>query len=100
MVRRRGSPSDAAEVGGFVIACVGVISDTHGLLRDEAVRLLAGVDHIIHAGDIGRPEIVARLEAIAPVSAIRGNVDEASVGVGLSRDAASDLVRPEDPRRP
>ena len=54
---------------------VGVISDTHGLLRDEAVALLEGVDQIVHAGDIGRPEIIARLEAIAPVSAIRGNVD-------------------------
>jgi putative phosphoesterase len=54
---------------------IGVISDTHGLLRPEAERCLAGVDHIVHAGDIGRPEIVDALRSIAPVTAIRGNVD-------------------------
>lgn len=54
---------------------IGVISDTHGLLRPEAERCLAGVSHIIHAGDIGTPEIVDRLGRIAPVTAIRGNID-------------------------
>ncbi|MBZ9906667.1 metallophosphatase family protein [Mesorhizobium sp. BR115XR7A] len=54
---------------------IGVISDTHGLLRPEAARCLAGVDHIIHGGDIGRPEIITALRCIAPVTAIRGNVD-------------------------
>lgn len=54
---------------------IGVISDTHGLLRPEAVERLAGVDHILHAGDIGGPEIVPRLRAVAPTTAIRGNVD-------------------------
>jgi uncharacterized protein len=54
---------------------IGVISDTHGLLRPEAVALLRGSEHIIHAGDIGSPEIVPALEEIAPVTAIRGNVD-------------------------
>jgi putative phosphoesterase len=54
---------------------IGVISDTHGLLRPEAVELLRGSEHIIHAGDIGAPEIVGDLEKIAPVTAIRGNVD-------------------------
>jgi uncharacterized protein len=54
---------------------IGVISDTHGLLRPEAEQALTGVDHIIHAGDIGRPEIVDALRRIAPVSAIGGNVD-------------------------
>ena len=54
---------------------VGVISDTHGLLRTEAVELLRGSEHIIHAGDIGAPEIIPELEKIAPVTAIRGNVD-------------------------
>ena len=54
---------------------IGIISDTHGLLRPEAERALTGVDHIIHAGDIGRPEIVDALRRIAPVTAIRGNVD-------------------------
>ncbi|WP_035638468.1 metallophosphoesterase family protein [Bradyrhizobium sp. ORS 375] len=56
---------------------LGIISDTHGLLRPEAERRLAGVDHIIHAGDIGRPEIIERLRRIAPVTAIRGNIDTA-----------------------
>ena len=54
---------------------IGIISDTHGLLRPEAERRLAGVDHIIHGGDIGRREIIDALRRIAPVTAIRGNVD-------------------------
>jgi uncharacterized protein len=54
---------------------IGVISDTYGLLRPEAEDRLVGVDHIIHAGDIGSPEIVPRLRAVAPTTAIRGNVD-------------------------
>ena len=54
---------------------VGIISDTHGLLRPEALEYLRGAKHIIHAGDIGSPEIVPALEQIAPVTAIRGNVD-------------------------
>ena len=57
---------------------IGVISDTHGLLRPEAEKRLAGVAHIIHAGDIGRPEVIDRLRRIAPVIAIRGNVDHGS----------------------
>ncbi len=64
---------------------IGVISDTHGLLRPEALAALAGVgpeggpsvDHILHGGDIGRQEIVEELGRIAPVTAIRGNVDTA-----------------------
>ena len=55
---------------------IGVISDTHGLLRDEAVACLAGSDLIIHAGDIGAASVISGLEAIAPVRAIRGNVDK------------------------
>src|SRR2546430_535556 len=54
---------------------IGIISDTHGLLRSEAVELLRGSEHIIHAGDIGAPEIIPELRKIAPVTAIRGNVD-------------------------
>lgn len=56
---------------------VGVISDTHGLLRPEALATLRGSEHIIHAGDIGAPDIIPALEKIAPVTAIRGNVDRA-----------------------
>jgi len=60
----------------MAIVRIGIISDTHGLLRPEAERLLAGVDHIIHGGDIGNPAIVPALRRIAPVTAIRGNVDK------------------------
>ena len=55
---------------------IGVISDTHGLLRAEAKDVLKGCDCIIHAGDIGRPEILDELRQIAPVHAIRGNIDK------------------------
>jgi putative phosphoesterase len=77
---RDASCDDAA---GEELACepmtfrIGVISDTHGLLRPEAERCLAGVDHIIHGGDIGNPDIITSLRRIAPVTAIRGNVDTA-----------------------
>jgi putative phosphoesterase len=54
---------------------IGVISDTHGLLRPEAVAALRGVEHIIHAGDIGAPEVLSSLAEIAPVTAVRGNND-------------------------
>ena len=54
---------------------IGIISDTHGLLRPEALAALRGSDYIIHAGDIGDPAILKALATIAPVTAIRGNVD-------------------------
>jgi uncharacterized protein len=54
---------------------LGVISDTHGLLRPEVLTALAGVDLIIHAGDVGDPRVLDRLERIAPVHAVRGNTD-------------------------
>ena len=54
---------------------LGVISDTHGRLRPEAVEALRGSDRILHAGDVGAPEILEALALIAPVTAIRGNVD-------------------------
>ena len=54
---------------------VGVISDTHGLLRAEAIEVLRCVDRILHAGDVGAPEVLEALARIAPVTAIRGNVD-------------------------
>jgi uncharacterized protein len=57
---------------------LGVISDTHGLLRPEAMDALRGSTHILHAGDIGAPEILDELRTIAPVAAVRGNVDRAS----------------------
>jgi putative phosphoesterase len=54
---------------------VGVISDTHGLLRPQATAFLRGCDHILHGGDIGGPEILDQLAALAPVAAVRGNND-------------------------
>ena len=57
------------------VATIGVVSDTHGLLRPEALAALRGSDYIIHAGDIGDPAILKTLATIAPVTAIRGNVD-------------------------
>jgi putative phosphoesterase len=55
---------------------LGVISDTHGLLRPEAVEALRGAQQVIHAGDVGSPEILKKLATIAPVTAVRGNVDK------------------------
>ena len=57
---------------------VGVISDTHGLLRPQAVAALRGSDLIIHAGDVGNPEVIKTLSSIAPTFAVRGNVDTAA----------------------
>lgn len=54
---------------------IGLISDTHGLLRPEAVRALAGVDTIVHAGDVGDASILEALGEVAPVTAVRGNID-------------------------
>jgi putative phosphoesterase len=54
---------------------IGVISDTHGLLRPEALATLTGVEHILHAGDVGNIEILDALKNLAPVTAIRGNID-------------------------
>ncbi len=55
---------------------IGLISDTHGLLREEALRALRGTELIIHAGDVGKPEILDRLKNLAPLVAVRGNVDK------------------------
>jgi putative phosphoesterase len=54
---------------------IGILSDTHGLLRPEVLPALAGVDHILHAGDVGNPAILDQLRRVAPITAIRGNVD-------------------------
>ncbi len=65
---------------------VGVISDTHGLLRPEAAAALAGVSHILHAGDVGSPAVLDGLRAIAPVAAVRGNVDTQEWAAALPLD--------------
>jgi putative phosphoesterase len=56
---------------------IGLISDTHGLLRPEALDFLRGADHIVHGGDIGGPDILERLAALAPLTTVRGNNDTA-----------------------
>jgi hypothetical protein len=71
---------------------IGVISDTHGLLRPEAVAALAAVDHILHAGDVGDAKILDRLGAIAPLTAIRGNVDVAGLCAQLPATEAVELA--------
>lgn len=62
---------------------IGLISDTHGLLRDSAIEALADSDIIIHAGDIDTPDIIRRLEKIAPVFPVRGNMDRNPEGAAL-----------------
>jgi putative phosphoesterase len=66
---------------------IGVISDTHGLLREEAMATLAGSDLIIHAGDVGESEILERLRTLAPVVAVRGNIDKDAWASALPKTA-------------
>jgi uncharacterized protein len=70
---------------------IGVISDTHGLLRPEAIEALRGAEHIVHAGDVGTPEILEKLATLAPVTAIRGNVDIAAWAHRLSETEVVEL---------
>ena len=63
---------------------VGLLSDTHGLLRPEAVKFLRGSDFIVHAGDIGDPAVLETLRALAPVTAVRGNNDRDSWARGIA----------------
>jgi putative phosphoesterase len=70
---------------------IGLISDTHGLLRPAAIEALTGSDWILHAGDIGAPEILDRLREIAPVTAIRGNIDTAPWAQSLPETTDADL---------
>jgi hypothetical protein len=72
---------------------LGIISDTHGLLRPEALEVLRGVDQIVHAGDIGQPQIIDTLREIAPVSAIRGNVDR---GIWAEEFSPTEIVEVDD----
>ncbi len=70
---------------------IGVISDTHGLLRPQALKALHGVDLIIHAGDVGEPEILEALKAIAPVFAVRGNTDTDAWALALPETEVIEL---------
>lgn len=80
------NPDPAAAVSA---ACVlGVISDTHGLLRPEALAALRGSTLILHAGDVGGPKVLEELRAMAPVVAVRGNVDRAAWAQDLPEQAS------------
>jgi hypothetical protein len=70
---------------------IGLISDTHGLLRPEALDFLAGSDHIVHGGDIGGPDILERLAAIAPLTVVRGNNDTAPWARAIPETARVDF---------
>jgi len=72
---------------------MGVVSDTHGLVRPQALERLRGVQRIVHAGDIGSPEVLAALEAIAPVTAVRGNNDRGAWARALPETAVLGVGR-------
>lgn len=73
-------------------ARIGVISDTHGYLDPAVTGLFAGVSHIIHAGDVGDAAIIAALEAVAPVTAVSGNVEGDDATAGLPREATGEVA--------
>src|SRR5579862_2559062 len=71
-------------------AIIGLISDTHGLMRQEALTALKGTDLIIHAGDVGKPGIIEQLRVVAPVVAVRGNVDKGAWASELPMTAVAE----------
>jgi putative phosphoesterase len=71
---------------------VGVISDTHGLVRPEALEALRGAAHILHAGDVGGPQVLEALQALAPVTAVRGNNDRGPWAEALPDTAVVELA--------
>jgi putative phosphoesterase len=75
--------------GGSIL--VGVISDTHGIVRPEALAALAGCDRILHAGDVGTAEVLSALERIAPLTAVRGNADRGDLARRLPATAVVEL---------
>jgi putative phosphoesterase len=72
---------------------VGLIADTHGLIRPEAISALAGVDLILHAGDVGGPAVLSALSGVAPVRAVAGNVDSPDSGLPAAIDCTLDGVQ-------
>ena len=71
------------------MAFLGLISDTHGLLREEAINALAGAAFILHAGDVGGSGILERLERLAPVTAVKGNIDKGAWATALPKTAVA-----------
>ncbi len=84
-------PKHAHRAGDTTTIRVGLISDTHGLLRPEALAWLRGCHYIVHAGDVGEAGILAELGAVAPVTAVRGNMDTAPWAAALHDTARLDL---------
>ncbi len=78
---------------------IGLIADTHGLLRPEALERLRGCDQLIHAGDIGKPEILAELERLAPLSVVRGNNDTQDWAVDIPERLLLKIAPPLPARR-
>jgi hypothetical protein len=66
---------------------IGLVSDTHGLMRAEVLEFLRGADHIVHGGDIGKPEILEALAALAPLTVVRGNTDRGAWADGIGETA-------------
>jgi len=91
MTERRGKNRAGGHAGkqGHL---VGVISDTHGLVRPEVLAALAGADHIVHAGDIGAPEVLSALAQLAPITAVRGNNDRGEWARSLATTAAVEIA--------
>jgi putative phosphoesterase len=79
-----------AESTSKLPTCVGLISDTHGLLREEALHALRGSELIVHAGDVGKPEILEKLRELAPVVAVRGNIDSGAWALQLPETAVAE----------
>jgi len=91
--RKPAKPADAPVAAGTARSRrlrIGVISDTHGYLDPVAVELFGGVTHIIHAGDVGNAAVLARLEAIAPVTAVSGNVEDDDLTSALPREVTGE----------
>ena len=78
-------------MGASKTIVVGLISDTHGLVRPEALAALAGVDRIVHAGDVGGPEVLRALEALAPLTVVRGNNDRGAWARALPETAVLEV---------
>lgn len=91
MAGRQKSRKAAAPPAPAAAVSIGVIADTHGVLSPVIARVFAGVTHIIHAGDIGRPAVLHRLERIAPVTAIAGNADTGKLAASLPTQASGEI---------
>ena len=83
----------ARHVTRSAVQCIGIISDTHGLVRPEALAALRGSDVIIHAGDIGNPAVLEELGGVAPVVAVRGNNDRGTWAATLANSEVVEIDR-------